>query len=614
MAILESTQFGKYLLLDRIGMGGMAELHRAKMLGEAGFEKLVAVKKLLPSSASESEVVEAFIHEAKLAALLHHQNIVQIYDFGHIGNAYFLSMEYLFGKDLQTLIKTARSQRITISKELALFIVARICEGLDYAHNMKAHDGTPLHIIHRDISPPNIFITYDGQVKIIDFGIAKAASKKVSTQDGLIKGKVHYMSPEQAQGLEMDHRSDIFSVGVVLYELITGARMFPGDTLTALKKVQALDYEPPARRIEGITPELQQVFDTVFVMDPDKRYQSSGEMYTGIEHCMQQFGYHPTARMLSGFMKALFNSQIASEKQTLSRIMKIEPGESVTIDSETGSNDAKKPETARGFKYRSIAIPLLILGALVTALFTGSFINSLFKSSGAPHPIQNVQEPKSVVSATAEKTEAGMRIQVPNLNKAEQERLFSNLSTAKKSLKKKDYATAVSRFRAIWEVSPDFRDNISIDYANALIGQAGSVSTQDPDQAEALLLSAIDMHPGSIDALFTLATLRLRNKRYPEAIQAYRKVLLLDESHHKAYFNLGFLYMMVDDLEKSETMYTAALEMAPDYQDEILVNLAIVLYKQGKRDACLERLNEAVKINPENNPARQMLTRLNSES
>jgi serine/threonine protein kinase len=208
-------QFGKYQLLDKIAVGGMAELFRAKLTGVQGFEKLIAIKKILSNLSEEENLVKSFIDEAKLAALLHHENIIQIHDFGSIDGEYFIAMEYLFGKDLRTVTRAAEKRNLPLSTENIFFVASRICAGLDYSHNLKDLQGKPLNIIHRDINPQNILITYDGQVKIIDFGIAKAASHNTKTRENLIKGKLAYMSPEQADGQAVDYRSDIFSTVVI---------------------------------------------------------------------------------------------------------------------------------------------------------------------------------------------------------------------------------------------------------------------------------------------------------------------------------------------------------------------------------------------------------------
>src|SRR5210317_17786 len=189
MSNFEPIRFGKYLILDKIATGGMAELFRAKITSVEGFEKLVAIKKILPNLTQDSNLVNMFIDEAKLAAMLTHQNIVQIYDLGSMEGVYFIAMEYIHGKDLRVLSNKSKEKGLPLPLEYALYITSRICSGLDYSHNLKDFQGNPLKLIHRDISPQNILVTHEGEVKIVDFGIAKVARKTADTREGLIKGK-----------------------------------------------------------------------------------------------------------------------------------------------------------------------------------------------------------------------------------------------------------------------------------------------------------------------------------------------------------------------------------------------------------------------------------------
>jgi serine/threonine protein kinase len=286
MKELEPKKFGKYQLLQKIALGGMAELYRSKVTRAHGFEKLVAIKKILPHLTDQGNLVKAFIDEAKLAALLQHENIVQIYDFGSIDDEYFIAMEYLFGKDLRKLTRKARKIAVPLGLENTLYIISRICAGLDYSHNLKDLQGKPLNIIHRDINPQNIFLTYEGQVKIIDFGIAKAASHNSTTHEGLIKGKLAYMSPEQATGKTIDHRSDIFSTGNILYELLAGRRMFEGETMEVYSQVREARYEPLDKLRPDLPAKLYEIVERALAKDPDQRYQTCGEMLADLEECI----------------------------------------------------------------------------------------------------------------------------------------------------------------------------------------------------------------------------------------------------------------------------------------------------------------------------------------
>ncbi len=319
-------KFGKYWLTDRIAVGGMAELYRGKISGEEGFEKAVAVKKILPHLSDEKEAVRYFIDEARLAALLQHPNIIQIYDFGRLDDSYFIAMEYLFGKDLKTVLQTAEQRGISLSLENALHIAVGICSGLDYAHNMKDLQGHLLNIIHRDVSPQNIFLTYDGQIKIIDFGIAKAASRISNTRSGVIKGKVAYMSPEQAEGREVDHRSDIFSVGILLYEMVTGRYMYEGDAMDILSQAREARFTHAERIVRDLPECLVAVLDMALAKHPDDRYDACGDMLSDLEDCIYHLNFRPNGQKVSQFMKNLFDTELKSEEITMAwALRRMEP-------------------------------------------------------------------------------------------------------------------------------------------------------------------------------------------------------------------------------------------------------------------------------------------------
>jgi serine/threonine protein kinase len=233
-------EFGEYTLLRRIAVGGMAEVYVAKTGGVAGFEKLVALKVIHPRLSEDEHFTQMLVEEAKIAVLLTHVNIAQTFDLGKIDDTYFIAMEFIEGADAYRVMRRCTELRKAIPIDVATFIVAEMCSGLDYAHRKRDPDsGQPLDIVHRDISPQNVLISSAGEVKIVDFGIAKAASRSTQTEVGVIKGKYYYMSPEQAWGDPMDHRSDVFSTGVVLYELLTGRMLYQdADVATLLDTVR----------------------------------------------------------------------------------------------------------------------------------------------------------------------------------------------------------------------------------------------------------------------------------------------------------------------------------------------------------------------------------------
>ncbi|MFH1602671.1 MAG: serine/threonine-protein kinase, partial [Pseudomonadota bacterium] len=231
--------FGKYKLLGRIAQGGMAEIILARQKGLSGFEKFATVKRILPQYSKDEEFVRMFIDEAKIAAQLSHANIVHIYDLGKEGDYYFIAMEYIAGQDLWSILRSARRRNKPFKIPYTLDVITQVCKGLFHAHNFVDAQGQKLSVVHRDISPNNILATYDGQVKIVDFGIAKAAGRIVETKSGIIKGKFAYLSPEAALGEQIDHRHDIFATGICLWEAVCGRRLFDAeDDLVTLKRVQ----------------------------------------------------------------------------------------------------------------------------------------------------------------------------------------------------------------------------------------------------------------------------------------------------------------------------------------------------------------------------------------
>src|SRR5690349_13479140 len=222
-------QFGKYTLLRKLASGGMAEIFLALHRSMAGFEKLVVIKRILPAMNQDAAFIDMLLHEARVAATLSHPNIVQTFDVGQVDGTFFIAMEHIHGEDIRSIVRAMKKSAVTeFPLEHTLAIVLGMCAGLAYAHDKRDLDGQTLDIVHRDISPQNIVVTFTGDVKIVDFGIAKSTSGAEDTKSGKLKGKVPYMSPEQASGGHVDWRSDIFATGVMLFELTTGKRLFKG--------------------------------------------------------------------------------------------------------------------------------------------------------------------------------------------------------------------------------------------------------------------------------------------------------------------------------------------------------------------------------------------------
>ncbi len=276
---MEGERLGRYRLVRKLATGGMAEVFLAVATGPEGFEKVVVVKRVLHHLSEDPRFVEMFLDEARLAARLEHPNIVQIFDLGEVGGRYFIAMEYLRGLPVSHLLRRTRARGQEFPHPLAALVVSRAASALHYAHRLRGPDGRPLGIVHRDISPDNLFVTREGVVKVLDFGIAKAVTNRHETTAGTIKGKFAYMSPEQVRGQRLDARSDVFSLGVVLYELTTSVRPFEGtsDILT----VSAILNDPPPRPMDifpGYDPALEAICLKCLAKDPDQRWASAGEL------------------------------------------------------------------------------------------------------------------------------------------------------------------------------------------------------------------------------------------------------------------------------------------------------------------------------------------------
>ncbi len=315
-------QFGKYWLLDRVNVGGMAEVWKAKAFGVEGFERLLAVKRILPNIAEDEEFITMFIDEAKIAVQLNHANIAQIFDLGKVDDSYFIALEFISGKDLRGIYDRCKQKPVDGMPNMpiaqACFVVMKACEGLDYAHNKRDAQGKELALVHRDVSPQNVLISFEGEVKLIDFGIAKASGKASKTQQGILKGKFGYMSPEQVRGLPLDRRSDIFSLGIVLYELLTGERLFVGESdFSTLEKVRNVEILPPSTYNRRIGDELERIVMKALAKDVDDRYQNAIDLHDDLQAFMYTAGEFYSRKDLAAWMKRVFAVEIEEESAKL---------------------------------------------------------------------------------------------------------------------------------------------------------------------------------------------------------------------------------------------------------------------------------------------------------
>jgi serine/threonine protein kinase len=307
--------FGRYQLLRRLAVGGMGEVFLARQVAAGGFEKLLVVKRVLPHLAEEEDFIEMLFDEARIAAALNHPNISQIYELGEVDGVYYIAMEYIHGDSLRAVNQRANEREAGIPLALKCRIIADSAAGLDFAHRAKTATGKRLGLIHRDISPQNILLGFNGAVKLIDFGVAKAVGNISNTLTGHIKGKYAYMSPEQARGEELDHRSDIFGLGIVFYELLTNSRLFKRDNDTAtLKAVVGAKIVPPSQVVKGIPKGLDPIVLKALGRPREERYQTMGDFQLALEDFLVQERLPGTVAHLSAFIRDLYEQEIADDR------------------------------------------------------------------------------------------------------------------------------------------------------------------------------------------------------------------------------------------------------------------------------------------------------------
>ena len=308
---MTKTAFGKYELLKKVGTGGMAELFLARQPGIEGFEKLIVIKRILPhltDSRHSSQFVQMLLDEARLAAQLSHPNIIQIYDLGRVDDQYFIAMEYINGVDLSQILKREMEHGGYVPVEHVVKIATYVCEALSYAHKRTDDRGKPLRVVHRDVSPHNVLIAFAGGIKLTDFGIAKATSRMLKTRVGTIKGKWAYRSPEQCAGREVDHRSDIFSVGVLIYQMTTRMLPFVGKTEKAFMQSIMNDQPvPPSAHRKGYPAGLEAVLARALARDPDRRYPDALELQVALETFLMEQKVVSNSTLISRYVRERFH-------------------------------------------------------------------------------------------------------------------------------------------------------------------------------------------------------------------------------------------------------------------------------------------------------------------
>ena len=363
-------EFGSYLIYEQLGVGGMATVHIAE---SRGLRKRVALKRLLPHAADNPDLVQSFIREARLVGHLRHQNIAQTYDFGKVGDTYFIAMELVPGPTLSQLIRQCRSTVGIIPFPVTLNMLIQICDALDYAHNLADENGAPLGLIHRDVSPPNIIVSNTGLVKLIDFGVAKLKSSSIQTHVGTVKGKFSYMAPEYMGG-QLDARCDLWALGVVAHELLTNRMLFDADDdLKVIERVKHAPLPPPSRYNPDVPRDLDAVVMTALERAPARRWQTAAAMRAALVNFSNELQTSVTNAQVIEWIEWAFTQQPGEERSGVTALIQLLEQPSKTTKSRglstpRGGAAIRHPNAGQG-AGRSILLWLLVFAIAVGTAF-----------------------------------------------------------------------------------------------------------------------------------------------------------------------------------------------------------------------------------------------------
>lgn len=329
-----AQQLGRYHLLDRIAFGGMAEIYRAKTFDTSGHVHWVAVKRVLAHLAEDEDFIQMLVDEAKIAGQIKHPNVARVYEFTQAHGEYFIAMEHVDGKDLRSMLERCRQRKKPMPPQHAAYVAAEVAMALSAAHSALDPEGKPLGIVHRDVSPSNVLCAYTGEVKLCDFGIAKANLSRVQTKTGVIKGKVKYMSPEQALGRKLDHRSDIFSLGVCLYEMLTRLPPFTAvNEMDLLIKVRDAKYRPIHALVPEVPQELEAICDRCLSRSRNQRYPDAGELGSALRDFLDRYRPGYSRSHLGRYVRKMFAPEIEKELRQIEEFVLSE-----RVDDDVGEN------------------------------------------------------------------------------------------------------------------------------------------------------------------------------------------------------------------------------------------------------------------------------------
>jgi serine/threonine-protein kinase len=550
MAPQPGKRFGRYELVYRLGHGGMAETWRARLLGEAGFTKTVLIKKILPEYADDYAFTSMLISEARISATLTHNNIAQVFDFGRVDNEYFLAMEYVDGQPLHGIIHRAlRTGWPSIPIPAAAFICHELCRGMHYAHTRKDEGGKPLGIIHRDISPENVLVSYEGQVKIIDFGLAKARELRgFTTEPGVVKGKYLFFSPEQARGEEVDARTDVWAAGIVLYEMLCGKLPVEGPEYVVLPKLSQGQFPRPRELNPRVPKELEDIVMGALALRREARYASGHVFGDALARFLISTTPSFSSMSLSYFVQELFREEMTREgrdihvpasfqQELASWKRELRPSSPTQPVAASPAPDTEGPRvtepqkaTPRARWKRWSLAGGAALAAAAIALF---LILRKEPLPEQPEPPEVVAEPQPAPQERpappppppeVAPSTVSVKPSVPSVPSADYERL---LERAKAALSGRRYQAAEGNFRMALKLHPaSLEAKEGLGFSLAL----GTSNTSGYKEAVTLLKEVVEGDPMSTRAWFALGLALQGTREEEEAANAYRKCLVLEPS------------------------------------------------------------------------------------
>jgi len=591
--------YGEYYLAKRIAYGGMAELFRARRRsGVEGFEKILAIKKILPHLSNDGDFITMFINEAKIAAQLTHENIVQIFDFGKFEESYYLAMEYVWGKSLQAIQAKGEEEK-TLPLDLALYAISRASMGLDYAHRKKGAGDETLEIIHRDISPQNILVSYEGEVKLVDFGIAKAAVQSSETKSGVLKGKIPYMSPEQVIGGTVDRRSDIFSLGVVLYESLTGRRLFQGASeFEIIEKVRSCQITPPSHHVPAIPKRVDDILLKALERDPDKRYQTAEELYSDlVNHLDEQRSYLGPSD-LRNYMHKSLRDEIRREEIEIQREGRlVKDYEKHRIRKEIQGVQPGDQATAEGLGrlVPRLKKNLLRVGSAGILLLAAYGLITLFPIPG------RFQENEKRIS---EDPSASMTLD-------EQDSFLQNtINKASLLLTEGDYEAAITRFDQVRAIDPEFARQYDLLFSKAYLARGKSNRERSASSALEDFRRACQMNPQNYEIHFEMGRVLTEMGKYRAAALSYQKAIEINPDFPDTHFNLGYLYFKKKAYLMAAEEFETVVKLKPQYMKDAYFNLGLSYFNMGDRTQALSAFENALRLDPKNRRIRAFIKRL----